>query len=114
MIDIKINDLNIKSVIKAINLAGGLSFLAHPARYRIPFYKLIPEAKMQGIDGIEVWYDYELNEVWNPSLFVCSEIDKLADKCLSVTNKDRKLYYLDKKFRIKKLLYSLVIPVNPM
>ena len=74
------NDLNIKSVIKAINLAGGLSFLAHPARYRIPFYKLIPEAKIQGIDGIEVWYDYELNEVWNPSLFVCSEIDKLADK----------------------------------
>ncbi len=74
------NDLNISSVIKAINLAGGLSFLAHPARYRIPFYKLIPEAKIKGIDGIEVWYDYELNEVWNPSLFVCSEIDKLADK----------------------------------
>jgi len=74
------NDLNIKSVIKAINLAGGLSFLAHPARYRIPFYKLIPEANIQGIDGVEVWYDYELNDEWNPSLFVCSEIDKLADK----------------------------------
>ena len=74
------NDLHIKSVIKAINLAGGLSFLAHPARYRIPFYKLIPEAKIQGIDGVEVWYDYELNDEWKPSLFVCSEIDKLADK----------------------------------
>jgi len=73
------NDLQIKSVTNAIRLSGGLSFLAHPARYRIPFYKLIPEAKIQGIDGIEVWYDYELNEVWKPSLFVCSEIDKLAD-----------------------------------
>jgi len=74
------NDLYIKSVTKAITLAGGLSFLAHPARYRIPFYKLIPEAKKQGVDGIEVWYDYELREDWKPSLFVCSEIDKLADK----------------------------------
>ncbi len=55
-------------------------FLLISARYRIPFYKLIPEAKIQGIDGIEVWYDYDLNEVWNPSLFVCSEIEKLADK----------------------------------
>ena len=73
------NDLQITSVTKAINLAGGLSFLAHPARYRIPFYKLIPEAKKQGVDGIEVWYDYELNEKWKPSLFVCSQIDKLAD-----------------------------------
>ena len=45
------NDLNVKSVIKAINLAGGLSFLAHPARYRIPFYKLIPEAKYKVLMG---------------------------------------------------------------
>jgi len=74
------NDLQINSVTKAINSAGGLSFLAHPARYRIPFYKLIPEAKKKGVDGIEVWYDYELNQKWEPSLFVCSQIDKLADK----------------------------------
>ena len=74
------NNLQISTVTKAINLAGGLSFLAHPARYRIPFYNLIPEAKKQGVDGLEVWYDYELNEEWKPSLFVCSEIDKLADK----------------------------------
>ena len=26
------------------------------------------------------YFSYELNEVWNPSLFVCSEIDKLADE----------------------------------
>ena len=74
------NNLQINSVTKAISSAGGLSFLAHPARYRIPFYKLIPEAKKQGLDGIEVWYDYELNQKWKPSLFVCSQIDKLADK----------------------------------
>ncbi len=74
------NNLQVNSVAKAISSAGGLSFLAHPARYRIPFYKLIPEAKKQGIDGIEVWYDYELKQEWKPSLFVCSQINKLAEK----------------------------------
>ena len=73
------NDLHIKSVTNAIRLAGGLSFLAHPARYRIPFYKLIPEANKQGVDGIEVWYDYELKERWQASYFVCSEINKLTE-----------------------------------
>ena len=73
------NDLHIKAVTNAIRLAGGLSFLAHPARYRIPFYKLIPEANKQGVDGIEVWYDYELKETWQASYFVCSEINKLTE-----------------------------------
>ena len=73
------NDLHINSVTNAIRLAGGLSFLAHPARYRIPFYKLIPEANKRGVDGIEVWYDYELKERWQASYFVCSEINKLTD-----------------------------------
>ena len=73
------NDLHIKSVTNAIRLAGGLSFLAHPARYRIPFYKLIPEANKQGVDGVEVWYDYELKERWQASYFVCSEINKLTE-----------------------------------
>ena len=73
------NDLHIKSVTNAIRLSGGLSFLAHPARYRIPFYKLIPEANKQGVDGIEVWYDYELKERWQASYFVCSEINKLTE-----------------------------------
>ena len=74
------NDLQINSVTKAISSAGGLTFLAHPARYRIPFYELIPEAKKQGVDGVEVWYDYELKEKWEPSLFVCSQIDQLTNK----------------------------------
>tara|TARA_Y100000766_G_scaffold133398_1_gene114820 strand:+ start:679 stop:1326 length:648 start_codon:yes stop_codon:yes gene_type:complete len=73
------NDLQINSVTKAIRLAGGLSFLAHPARYRIPFYKLIPESNKKGVDGIEVWYDYDLKEKWQASNFVCSEINKLTE-----------------------------------
>ena len=73
------NDLNISSVTKAIRLAGGISFLAHPARYRIPFYQLIPEANKLGVDGIEVWYDYDLKEKWEASNFVCSEINKLTE-----------------------------------
>ena len=74
------NDLQIKSVTKAINLAGGLSFLAHPARYRIPFNILIPEAFKNNVDGIEVWYDYNLNQIWQASSFVCGEINKLTEK----------------------------------
>ena len=74
------NDLQIKSVTKAIDIAGGLSFLAHPARYRIPFNILIPEAYKNNVDGIEVWYDYNLNHIWKASSFVCNEINKLTDK----------------------------------
>ena len=74
------NDLQIKSVIQAIKLAGGLSFLAHPARYRIPFNILIPEAFNNNVDGIEVWYDYNLNQIWQASHFVCAEINKLTER----------------------------------
>ena len=73
-------DLQATSVCKAINEAGGLSFLAHPARYRLPFNVLIKESLNIGINGIEVWYDYSLNEIWEPSLFICEKIDLLADK----------------------------------
>ena len=47
------NDLHIKSVTNAIKLAGGLSFLAHPARYRIPFYKLIPDCLLYTSDAAD-------------------------------------------------------------
>ena len=72
------HDLDISSVSEAIRKSGGISFLAHPARYRIPFNILIPEALNKSIDGVEVWYDYSLNEKWIPSPFICEEIDKLA------------------------------------
>tara|TARA_Y100000589_G_scaffold279476_1_gene275467 strand:+ start:2461 stop:3108 length:648 start_codon:yes stop_codon:yes gene_type:complete len=74
------NDLHIKAVSQAIRKSGGISFLAHPGRYRIPFNILIPEAYKNNIDGIEVWYDYTLNEYWNPSPFICEEIEKLTNK----------------------------------
>ena len=73
-------NLQAKSVCRAIKEAGGLSFLAHPARYRIPFNVLINEACLIGIDGIEVWYDYSLNKVWKPSTFICEKINFLAEK----------------------------------
>ena len=74
------NDLQINSVTKAIERAGGLSFLAHPARYRIPFNILIPEAYKNNVDGIEVWYDYNLSQIWQASSFVCNEINKLTER----------------------------------
>ena len=74
------NNLQAKSVSKAIRESGGISFLAHPARYRIPFNILIPSAYRNGIDGIEVWYDYSFNKYWKPSIFICEEIEKLTDK----------------------------------
>ena len=72
-------DLKASSVAKAITLAGGISFLAHPARYRLPFNILIPEAFYNGINGVEVWYDYSLKKIWEPSNFICNEIDKLTN-----------------------------------
>ena len=72
------NDLQTRSVTNSIRLAGGLSFLAHPARYRIPFNILIPEAHLNGVDGIEVWYDYDLSERWQPSNFICEKVNKLT------------------------------------
>ena len=72
------NNLQARQVMNVIREAGGLSFLAHPGRYRIPFDILIEEAFNIGIDGIEVWYDYDLNEIWKPTEFICDEIDKLT------------------------------------
>ncbi len=72
--------LQAKEVIKAINNSNGISILAHPARYRIDFATLIERAFDLGIDGIEVWYDYEFNKTWKPSKFICESIDKLTTK----------------------------------
>jgi len=67
--------LQAQSVIKAIHLSKGLSILAHPARYRIDFRTLIDEAYSLGINGIEVWYDYEFSKSWIPSHTVCDLIN---------------------------------------
>ena len=67
-------------IVENIRNANGLSFLAHPARYRLPFNELILEAKSIGIDGVEVWYDYERNSAWKYSPFICEEVNKLILK----------------------------------
>jgi predicted metal-dependent phosphoesterase TrpH len=55
-------------VIKALHQAGGLVVLAHPARYRQPASRLIPQAVELGIDGLEAFYAYG-----NPKPWVSSE-----------------------------------------
>ena len=74
------NDLQANSVSTAINKSGGLSFLAHPCRYRIPFDILIQEAFNNNFDGVEVWYDYSLGKTWNPSDYICEEVEKITNK----------------------------------
>ncbi len=72
------SDLQATQVIQSISKAGGLSILAHPARYRLHYKDLILEAKKLGIDGIEVWYDYDMLARWSPSEFLCESISKLT------------------------------------
>ncbi len=64
-----------KVVIDAIHAAGGVAILAHPARYRIHFRDLIYESANLGIDGAEVWYDYDFNPIWQYSPLICDEIE---------------------------------------
>jgi predicted metal-dependent phosphoesterase TrpH len=54
------------AVIAAIQAAGGIAVLAHPARYRVPANGLVPMAAALGIDGVETYYAYANPEVWVP------------------------------------------------
>ncbi|MGG6268565.1 PHP domain-containing protein [Leptolyngbya sp. AN03gr2] len=54
-------------VISAIQQAGGIAVLAHPARYRRSVDELIPAAAMVGIDGVEAFYAYNNPKPWMPS-----------------------------------------------
>ncbi|MEL6138203.1 MAG: PHP domain-containing protein [Cyanobacteria bacterium J06628_6] len=54
-------------VIAAIQAAGGLAVLAHPARYRVSAEQLIPAAADMGIDGVEVYYAYDNPRPWRPT-----------------------------------------------
>ena len=74
------NNLNAANVVKAIHRAGGLAILAHPARYRLPYFELINEAIKVGFDGAEAWYDYEHKDNWEPTEFICTAIDKALKK----------------------------------
>jgi predicted metal-dependent phosphoesterase TrpH len=55
-------------VIAAFHQAGGLTVLAHPARYRKSKHELIPAAAELGIDGVESYYAYNNPKPWQPSM----------------------------------------------
>ena len=61
-------------VVAAIQAAGGLALLAHPARYRLPHQRLIAAAAELGFDGAEAWYDYAMAARWEPTPLVCDAI----------------------------------------
>jgi len=67
-----------KAVISAIQDAGGLAVLAHPARYRRPAAELIPEASRLGIDGVEVYYSYRRANPWYPTPDITQQMKALA------------------------------------
>jgi predicted metal-dependent phosphoesterase TrpH len=54
-------------VIQAIQEAGGLAVLAHPARYKKRPEALVAEVVRLGIDGIEAYYSYRNLDPWRPS-----------------------------------------------
>jgi predicted metal-dependent phosphoesterase TrpH len=71
--------LRAKAVVSAIQEAGGLTLLAHPARYRLPHPRLIDAAAAIGFDGAEAWYDYGMQGRWEPTPVVCEAIAKDLD-----------------------------------
>jgi hypothetical protein len=75
--------LRSEAVVAAIQAAGGLALLAHPARYRLPAEGLIAAAAALGFDGAEAWYDYGMQPRWQPTPGVCAAIAAdLADRGL--------------------------------
>ncbi|MFM7549737.1 MAG: PHP domain-containing protein [Cyanobacteriota bacterium] len=66
--------LRAEVVVQAIHEARGLAVLAHPARYRLPFQRLITAAAAMGFDGAEARYDYQLQAIWRPTPHVCEAV----------------------------------------
>jgi hypothetical protein len=61
------NLLAAAQVIQAIQGAGGLAVLAHPARYGRSPLELVTAAVDLGIDGLETYYCYKNQVPWQPS-----------------------------------------------
>jgi predicted metal-dependent phosphoesterase TrpH len=75
--------LRADAVLAAIQAAGGLALLAHPARYRLPYDRLLAAAAELGFDGAEAWYDYSMGLRWQPTPLVCEAIaSELRDRGL--------------------------------
>lgn len=71
---------DIKKLIEAIHLSGGIAVLAHPACcWALNMDKFIKELKEIGLDGIEVYYPYPR---WRKYIKFApvEDINKLADK----------------------------------
>lgn len=66
-------------VIRAIQQAGGLAVLAHPARYRQPAEDLITAAVQLGIDGVETYYAYNNPFPWVASPKQSQQVRHLSD-----------------------------------
>lgn len=66
--------LRCEALLGAIQRAGGLALLAHPARYRLPHSRLIAAAASLGFDGAEAWYDYEQGQRWAATPLLCEAI----------------------------------------
>ncbi|MDP5337973.1 MAG: PHP domain-containing protein [Nodularia sp. (in: cyanobacteria)] len=73
-------DYQAHNVIAAIQQAGGLAVLAHPARYKRSHFDLIPAAAERGIDGVETFYAYKNPKPWKPSVSETQQIQQLADE----------------------------------
>ncbi|NEO86922.1 MAG: PHP domain-containing protein [Spirulina sp. SIO3F2] len=69
-----------KVVVRAIQQAGGLAVLAHPARYRKSYLELIPAAAAAGIDGIETYYAYRKEKPWQPTPQTTPGVKALVDQ----------------------------------
>ncbi|MBE9012768.1 PHP domain-containing protein [Pseudanabaenaceae cyanobacterium LEGE 13415] len=67
-------------VVNAIQEAGGIAVLAHPARYRRSADELIPAAAMVGIDGVETFYAYNNPKPWMPSPKETARVTELQDE----------------------------------
>ncbi|NEP16840.1 MAG: PHP domain-containing protein [Leptolyngbya sp. SIO4C1] len=74
-------DRQAAKVIAAIQQAGGIAVLAHPARYRhAVLAELIETAARLGIDGVETYYAYDNPPVWRPSPEKTAQVKRLADR----------------------------------
>ncbi|MBW4440976.1 MAG: PHP domain-containing protein [Plectolyngbya sp. WJT66-NPBG17] len=67
-------------VISAIQQAGGIAVLAHPARYRRSADELIPAAARVGINGVETFYAYNNPKPWKPSPKETERVTQLRTK----------------------------------
>lgn len=70
----------VEKVIAAIQAAGGLAVLAHPARYRRSAEEIVEVVAKLGIDGLETFYAYKNTNPWAPTPGETQRVKALADR----------------------------------